>query len=123
MTTADSRESIPGEVRIAGDMTIYQAAELKPTILDALSKVPLLEINLAGVTEIDTAGIQLLMLAKETARAMDKELRLVAHSEAVVDVLELVDLVPYFGDPLVISPSASNHGRTAGSSGEQSDGT
>jgi anti-anti-sigma factor len=89
-------------------MTIYQAEQIKPALLAALEQSSVLEINLAGVTEIDTAGVQLLMLAKETARAAQKELRLTAHSEAVAEVFELIDLVPYFGDPLVIAPQASH---------------
>lgn len=91
-------------LRIEGEMTIYQAEQLKQKLLAALEQASVLEINLAGVTELDTSGVQLLMLAKETARASNKELRLVAHSEIVVEVFELIDLVPYFGDPLVITP-------------------
>lgn len=103
MTTAETFEFC-----IEGEMTIYQAEQLKAALLETLEKSSVLEINLSGVTEIDTAGVQLLMLAKETARAAQKELRLTAHSEAVVEVFELIDLVPYFGDPLVISSRASH---------------
>lgn len=107
MTTVEMRDEEPSVVCIEGEMTIYQAEQLKQTLLDALDRASVLEINLAAVTELDTAGVQLLLLTKKTARARQKELRLAAHSEAVVEVFELIDLVPYFGDPLVISPAAS----------------
>ncbi len=124
MTTTDAPAPDLCEVRLEGEVTIYQAEQMKQDLLVALERAQVLELNLAGVTDIDTAGVQLLMLLKETASAGNKQLRLVAHSEAVVDVLELIDLVPYFGDPLVISssvpPAASRASRT---SAEQSNGS
>lgn len=90
-------------LRIEGEMTIYRAAELKQTLLEALAGQAALDIDLAGVTEIDTAGVQLLMLAKKTAGERQCELRLGAHSEAVTQVFELLNLATYFGDPLVVA--------------------
>jgi hypothetical protein len=57
------------------------------------------EIDLSGVTEIDTSGVQLLMLAKRSAQAQQLGLRLSAPSAAVTALFELLDLVAYFGDP------------------------
>jgi anti-sigma B factor antagonist len=86
-------------LRIEGELTIFRAMELKPELL----ATPLPEeINLSGVTEIDTAGVQLLMLAKRTALAQHRELHLVGHSPAVIEVFELLNVAAYFGDPLVM---------------------
>ena len=60
---------------IEGEMTIYRAAELKQTLLNALNGATSLEVDLHGVTEIDSAGIQLLMLAKATGQARSEERR------------------------------------------------
>lgn len=87
-------------LHIEGEFTIFRAMELKPVLLAAPQP---LEINLAGVTEIDTAGVQLLMLAKKTAQAANSELRLVEHSPAVIEVFELLNLGAFFDDPLVMS--------------------
>lgn len=91
-------------LRIDGELTIFRAAELKPVLLD--DPAPL-EIDLSGVTELDTAGVQLLMLAKATALAAQRELRLVAHSPAVTEVFELLNLAAYFDDPLVMDAGGS----------------
>lgn len=115
MTTAQKNNS--PLLRITGDLTIYRAAELKQALLAELTQLANpapLEIDLSGVTEIDTAGLQLLMLAKKTAQAQQRELRLVAHSPAVTEVFELLNLAAYFGDPLVIAarpstPSAARY--------------
>ena len=59
-------------------------------------------MNLSAVTELDTAGVQLLMLAKRTAQKQQGQLRLVGHSAAVLEVFDLLHLAAYFGDDLVI---------------------
>jgi anti-sigma B factor antagonist len=107
MTSANQRESAPATMTIQGELTIYRAAELKQELLAALAAPAALEIDLSGVTEIDTTGLQLLMLAKKTAQAQQRELRLVAHSPAVINVFELLNLAAYFGDPLVIASRAT----------------
>lgn len=106
MTTAQKKKSKAAALRIEGEMSIYRAAELKATLLAPLEQDGALEVDLSGVTELDTAGVQLLMLAKNTAREKQSELRLIGHSAAVLEVFELLNLAAYFGDPLVISPRA-----------------
>ena len=90
---------------IEGEMTIYNAQELKEKLLPTLADKRPLEINLAKVSEMDTAGVQLLMLAKKERAANEHKLTLTEHSPAVVDVFELMDLVSYFNDPVVLPGS------------------
>lgn len=92
-------------MRIEGEMTIYRAAELKQTLLNAVDTQPRVEIDLSAVSEFDTSGLQLLMVAKRAALAAQRELRLVGHSPAVLEVFQLFDMAAFFGDPLVV-PSA-----------------
>jgi len=89
-------------IAIDGEMTIYRAADLKTLVLDALRKTRVLEIDLSAVTELDTAGLQVLMLAKQTAAAEQRELRLLQHSPAVVEIFDMLDLVAFFGDAVLI---------------------
>ena len=92
-----------GVLRLEGELSIYRAAELKQALLDEPAPS---ELDLSGVTDIDSAGVQLLMLAKKTAQTHQRELRLVAHSPAVTEVFELLNLALFFGDPLVMSNRA-----------------
>jgi len=89
--------------RVTGEMTIYHAAEMKEVLLPCVARCREVEINLSGVVEMDTAGFQLLLLAKREAAAAGKPLRLVAHSTATLEVLDLFNMASYFGDPVVIS--------------------
>ena len=91
-----------GVLHVDGEMSIYRAAELKDVLLAALQGQRVLEIDLAQVSEIDSAGVQLLMMAKQAAHAKGAELRLVHHSPAVIEVFELLDLAGHFGDPLLV---------------------
>jgi anti-anti-sigma factor len=89
-------------IAIEGEMTIYRAADLKVTVLEALRKTRVLEIDLSGIIELDTAGLQVLMLAKQTAIADKRELRLLQHSPAVMEIFEMLDLVAFFGDAVLV---------------------
>lgn len=101
-------------LRLEGELSIYRAGELKQALLAPLEPSTALEVDLSAVAELDTAGVQLLMLAKKSAQEKQCELRLIAHSPAVLEVLELLNLVAYFGDPLIIAPLAeSAAGRTS----------
>lgn len=92
-------------VRVTGEMTIYHVAELKKELAPCFDSLPEVEIDLSEVGEIDTAGFQLLLLAKREAIRSGKSLRLVAHSPAALEVLDLLGMASYFGDPVVM-PSA-----------------
>jgi anti-anti-sigma factor len=104
MTTTQQCNGAPLLVSIEGEMTIYRAAELKRTLLTPIVEAAVVEFDLSRVTELDSAGVQLLMLAKRTAQAKHSELRLVAHSSAVLDVMELLNLGSYFGNTPFITP-------------------
>jgi anti-anti-sigma factor len=88
---------------INDELTIYTAAEQKLKLLVFLTAGDDLEINLANVTEIDTAGLQLLILIKREAAQLGKSLRFTMHSKTVLEVLELANLTGIFGDQVVLT--------------------
>ena len=88
---------------IEGEMTIYNALSLKQQLMPALGEKRNLEIDLSQVTEIDCSGIQLLMLAKKERARQQKALVLTNHSSAVLDAFELLGLVSWFSDPVVMT--------------------
>jgi anti-sigma B factor antagonist len=98
-------------LHLQGELTIYTVAEQKTRLLDALARGDGLDINLSNVTEIDSAGLQLLILAKREATSAGKRLRLCEHSPAASELIELYNLAGWFGDPLVI-PARQAEGRS-----------
>jgi anti-anti-sigma regulatory factor len=98
---------------VEGSMTIYEAAADKPLLLSALATAKETEIDLSSVDEMDTAGLQLLILVKRESLKAGKVLRLTGHSPASLDVLERYNLSAYFGDPAVVSSPQHKKGRRA----------
>jgi ABC-type transporter Mla MlaB component len=90
-------------VRIDGPFTIYEATDSKYRLLDELNIAPEIDVDLSGVAELDTAGLQLLLLFKREAMKLDKQVRFHGHSKAVLSVIDLFNLGGVFGDPVVLS--------------------
>lgn len=97
MSTTSPDPGVPASLRIEGELTIYRAAELKQLLL---SQPQLTEIDLSAVTEIDTAGVQLLLAARKAAQAQQRELHLVQASPSVLELLGLLNLGPGLGLPV-----------------------
>lgn len=85
-----------------GEMTVYNAASMKTSLMQALHNCKEMEIDLAEVSEMDSAGFQLLLLAKREAGNLNKPLRLMNHSEAALEVINLYHMAGHFGDPIVL---------------------
>ena len=97
-------------ITLGEDLTIYNAGAVKKQFLDALHALAAneaLELDLSQVAEIDTSGVQLLILAKRESLRHKRSLRIVAHSPAVHDAIDFFDLASYFGDPLLIPARAA----------------
>jgi len=88
---------------ILEDMTIYNALEQKSRLVAALESGSGLELDLSQVIEMDTAGLQLLILAKREAARLGKQMSIVAHSPTVRQTLDFCSLTAFFGDPVVIT--------------------
>lgn len=92
----------PSPLALEGPLTIYAALELKGRLLAAVQDAPELRLDLTQVTELDSAGLQMLYLAKREALRLGHSLQIVGHSAAVREVFDLVNLNAYFGDPTLI---------------------
>jgi anti-sigma B factor antagonist len=103
MTISSKNKNGLSLLQIEGDMTIYTAAEIKAELLAHIAQPCEREIDLSEVSEMDSAGLQILILAKREAERHGTRLRLTAHSRAVLDVLDMCNLASYFGDPVVLS--------------------
>jgi len=88
-------------LHIDGEMTVATSVAVRDEILAALPAggADEVEVDLSGVNEIDTAGLQLMLQLK---RKCGTRLRLVNHSPAVLQILDLSNLGAQFGDPVVI---------------------
>jgi anti-sigma B factor antagonist len=87
-------------ISIDGELNIYRAHEIKQTFLAAVRDASALEVDLSSVTEIDSAGVQLLMMLRSAARERACEVRLTGPSPAVCEVFELLELTDWCDGPV-----------------------
>lgn len=87
---------------IEGELTIFTAQAVRERLLAALAAGGEVEVDLSRVSEMDSAGVQLLVAAKREAAARRQPLHFTGHSPAVVDTLDLCDLSGHFGDPVLL---------------------
>ena len=92
-------------ITITEDLTIYNALELKQRLTDALEQGSALELDLSHVAEIDTSGLQLLILARREAKRRNKPMAISAMSDNVRQTVEFCNLTQYLGEPAVIAES------------------
>ena len=81
---------------IDGELSIYRAAELAQALQLWVQQLPEMvqpSLDLSAVTEMDSAGLQLLLSLHKTLRAQGMELTITAASEAVRDVLALTGVL------------------------------
>jgi len=82
-----------GRIHVDGEMTVYTCSDLKARLFAELADhMDATELDLSGVVEIDTAGLQLLLIARRYVSDGGRELRVSNPSRPVSDVLELCRL-------------------------------
>jgi anti-sigma B factor antagonist len=88
-------ETIPvqrenGLIRVSGELTMHHAEMLAPLLLASLpTDGSVARLDLSDVSEIDTAGLQLLMAAHRETVNRFSSLSIVAASQIVRETLEL----------------------------------
>jgi len=101
-----TKKAVSHCIAIAGDFTIVNAAAVREQLLAAVDSTEDIEVDLSDVTEIDSAGLQLMIAAKRHVADKKKSLRFIGHSAAVLDALDLIDLAAHFGDPVLLHSRA-----------------
>jgi|LakWasM111_LOW13_FD_contig_61_69668_length_1487_multi_2_in_0_out_0_2 anti-anti-sigma factor len=89
-------------VLVEGELTIFTAQEVFDQIRKPVLTGKNVEIDLSQVTEMDSAGLQILLAAKLESVLRNTTFSLISHSAAVSELLTLSDLVGFFGDPLIM---------------------
>lgn len=88
---------------LSGEIIILHVAELKLVLVNAITQHTQIDIDLSAVTEMDGAGVQLLLFAKKEAQRHDCDLVFSRHSGPVLDLMDLFNLGQDFGDPVLIT--------------------
>ena len=80
-----------------GDLTIYNVAHVKDELFADYEKLAdKIALNLEGITEIDTAGVQLLLFAKKFFASVHRSIVISKSNESVDSVLTVLDVNTQF---------------------------
>ena len=86
-------------LKIEGPMTIYEAVDIRDELFKHFEVTGSMSLALDGVTECDTAGVQLLCAARRTGREEGKSFCIENPSRAVVEAIAQMGLsVGDFGE-------------------------
>jgi len=83
-------------IAIEGPMTVSEAEALKHALLSPLAEKHEFVVDLSGVSAIDYAGLQLLVMLKLESYVRDSKLQFVSRSAAVREIIELCELAEFF---------------------------
>lgn len=89
-------------ITLDGELDIYSAAAFREELLPCLDDCKSLSIDLSAVSEMDTSCFQVLVQAKRECEEAGKDMQMVSHSPAILEILELYDMESFFGDPLLV---------------------
>ncbi|HEX8962561.1 MAG TPA: STAS domain-containing protein [Rhodocyclaceae bacterium] len=91
---------------LAGEVTVFNAGTIRSQLLAALDGTDDVDVDLSQVTEIDSAGVQLIVAAKREAESRNKALHFTGCSGPVLDVIGLLGLSAYLTDAIAAGQQA-----------------
>lgn len=94
-------------IRVENNMTIYTALDIKQQLVSYLDQVPQLEVDCSQVAEMDSAGLQILILLKRESIKRGTKLALINLSPAVTNVMDTLNMATYFGDVVEHQPQSN----------------
>jgi len=96
------------EIIISGELTIYCAMEVYQQHFQQLKVKEITLLQLGSITEIDTAGVQLLIMLMKIVSEQNSSYQITSLGEAVTDYSNLFQLNRYFIDFENINEMISN---------------
>ncbi len=84
------------EVTISGELDIYCATEFYQQHIQQINIKEILTLKLAGITEVDTAGVQILIMLIKMAQKQDSKCHVNSISNALTEYSNIFQLNQYF---------------------------
>lgn len=86
MGTIFKKSNGKGILKFSGNFTIYEISDIQKEIKKFLAACSTLEVDLGGVEECDTAGIQTLLSLARSAKSENKQLTVLHVSDVVTQL-------------------------------------
>jgi anti-anti-sigma factor len=104
MEFKENTEGSMCSITLEGDLTVKKVNTLYLNFTAIINNenIKSISVDLAGVYEMDTAGIQMLMALKTYSSQLNKSFKLINHSLSVLKIIDLYGLAVFFRDKLVV---------------------
>lgn len=86
-----SQQQSPGKLKLNGELTIYTATDRKAELINTL-QADKIDLDLSAVSEMDSAGLQLLLLLKREADKAGKHLAISASNSVVQEAFDICNV-------------------------------
>jgi anti-anti-sigma factor len=97
MTTGKTPSALEPVLALEGELTIYTVVENLARLREYLKGPDGRALDLSGVTEIDSAGLQLLLWTRRAVAEQGARFHLIGINDAVANVIALLQLEQVFG--------------------------
>ncbi len=74
-------------MKIEGALSAYEVKDLKENLLTGFTNYQGIVLDVNGVTECDTLGLQLLLSAGKTAEKLNKTFNITGDSQSILDAI------------------------------------
>ncbi|MCO4798283.1 MAG: STAS domain-containing protein [Colwelliaceae bacterium] len=100
MTTVKVTQKRNGstEISIAGEFNIYSAMDIYQQHFKSISLKELVNFKLKGITEIDTAGMQMLILLFKEVEKNNAQYKIHSSNEVIDEYSKLFNIHHYFNN-------------------------
>lgn len=85
-------------IRLNGELTIYSAVELRDQLLGSIGAARGVELDLSEVSELDSAGVQVLCAFRSLLLASERDLHVVGMNDGIRRIFNLMGLESRFID-------------------------
>lgn len=92
----------PVSIRLETSLGLSQIPSLLDHLLRALDTSEGLEFDLSAVSDIDIAGVQMLLILDKEASALGKEIAFVKPSRAVRELFACLGRMDFFDDRVLV---------------------
>ena len=83
-------------VSLSDELTIYTCAEYRQTLLEQCDFSSPMNIDVSGISEVDSSGLQLLMALKNQQENLNVGLQFIGDNQHLADTLKHVQLEHLF---------------------------
>lgn len=91
------------QIEVEGSFVVYSLGKWKELILEKVQEIEVLSADFGKVTQVDSAGVQILISTKKFFLEKNKKFIIINHSPKLLEYIDVYGLIGYFEDKISVS--------------------